>query len=437
MEESMLKFARCMREHGVDVPDPKPGEGIRIGGPGSELDPEDPSFQKAQKACEGDRPRTDRATAAATATARTATSEPATHRPHRRRRRPRHRPGRGGRLDRLRRRARRRRHERRPVGAAVGPGLRRTAPASSGDGSTPQSTAEVERRDLITREESDGTLGYTDERARRQSRPGHADVDGRGGLARPARRRSSTASTPGPCSGSRAASRPGARWRTGSTTAWTSASWSRTSSRSGFDPDKEIDVDTEFDDATEDAIERWQEKTHQEETGRVELGTVVFLPGQTRRIAEVQGTVGGRRRRRHPLHDLDAPRGDVRDRRPRRRPGAGGQVRAGRAARRHDRAAARSPASAAWPRAAATTRPPRTTPTIEVTVRLEAGKGIDAFDQAPVLVRVETEAERDALAVPVGALLALAGGGYALELADCAPRWCRSRSARSPTATCR
>jgi hypothetical protein len=57
-------------------------------------------------------------------------------------------------------------------------------------------------------------------------------------------------------------------------------------------------------------------------------------------------------------------------------------------------------------------------PTIEVTVRLAAGKGVDAFDQAPVLVRVETEAERDALAVPVGALLALAGGGYALELAD-------------------
>jgi hypothetical protein len=53
MEESMLKFARCMREHGVDVPDPKPGEGIRIGGPGSKIDPEDPSFQKAQKACEG------------------------------------------------------------------------------------------------------------------------------------------------------------------------------------------------------------------------------------------------------------------------------------------------------------------------------------------------------------------------------------------------
>ena len=70
-------------------------------------------------------------------------------------------------------------------------------------------------------------------------------------------------------------------------------------------------------------------------------------------------------------------------------------------------------------------------------MRLEAAKGIDAFDQAPVLVRVETEAERDALAVPVGALLALAGGGYALEARRRPPAWCRSRSARSPTATCR
>ena len=37
-------------------------------------------------------------------------------------------------------------------------------------------------------------------------------------------------------------------------------------------------------------------------------------------------------------------------------------------------------------------------------------------------MRVETEAERDALAVPVGALLALAGGGYALEVVRRRPR---------------
>ena len=42
-----------MREHGVDMPDPKPGDGgIPIGGQGTGIDPEDPTFQKAQKACE-------------------------------------------------------------------------------------------------------------------------------------------------------------------------------------------------------------------------------------------------------------------------------------------------------------------------------------------------------------------------------------------------
>jgi hypothetical protein len=58
--DQALKFARCMRAHGVDVPDPQPqGGGIRIGGPrGSRssgpdtLDPQSPAFQSAQKACE-------------------------------------------------------------------------------------------------------------------------------------------------------------------------------------------------------------------------------------------------------------------------------------------------------------------------------------------------------------------------------------------------
>ena len=37
MEQAALKHARCMREHGVDVPDPKPGEGgMILVGPGEE-----------------------------------------------------------------------------------------------------------------------------------------------------------------------------------------------------------------------------------------------------------------------------------------------------------------------------------------------------------------------------------------------------------------
>jgi hypothetical protein len=49
--EAQVKFAECMRENGVDIPDPKPGEGQRIRvGPDSGIDPEE--FEEASKACE-------------------------------------------------------------------------------------------------------------------------------------------------------------------------------------------------------------------------------------------------------------------------------------------------------------------------------------------------------------------------------------------------
>lgn len=51
-EDAMVDFARCMREHGVDFPDPEPGSrgGIRIG-PGR-VDPGDPDLEDARAACQ-------------------------------------------------------------------------------------------------------------------------------------------------------------------------------------------------------------------------------------------------------------------------------------------------------------------------------------------------------------------------------------------------
>jgi hypothetical protein len=41
-----------MRAHGVDVPDPQVGSGgVKIGGDGIKINPDDPHFQAAQKAC--------------------------------------------------------------------------------------------------------------------------------------------------------------------------------------------------------------------------------------------------------------------------------------------------------------------------------------------------------------------------------------------------
>jgi hypothetical protein len=52
-QQQMLAFSACMRVHGIkDFPDPSNG-GLRIQvHPGSDLDPNNPTFQKAQQACQ-------------------------------------------------------------------------------------------------------------------------------------------------------------------------------------------------------------------------------------------------------------------------------------------------------------------------------------------------------------------------------------------------
>jgi hypothetical protein len=53
MKQRALDFAKCMREHGIDMPDPQFEEGGRVTqqlGPGG-IDPNDPKFQEAQEAC--------------------------------------------------------------------------------------------------------------------------------------------------------------------------------------------------------------------------------------------------------------------------------------------------------------------------------------------------------------------------------------------------
>jgi hypothetical protein len=51
MQDQLLKFARCMREHGIDMPDPKMDDGgIRLE-IGKDQDPDSPKFKQAQEAC--------------------------------------------------------------------------------------------------------------------------------------------------------------------------------------------------------------------------------------------------------------------------------------------------------------------------------------------------------------------------------------------------
>jgi hypothetical protein len=54
-KEKALEHARCMRDHGVDMPDPtfdaEGGARIRLGAGRGKIDPEDPEFKAAEEAC--------------------------------------------------------------------------------------------------------------------------------------------------------------------------------------------------------------------------------------------------------------------------------------------------------------------------------------------------------------------------------------------------
>jgi hypothetical protein len=62
-QQQMVAFARCMRQHGMNIPDPKPDGGIQVDG-AKGVGPDDPKFQAAEQACqqylpEGDGGRVD------------------------------------------------------------------------------------------------------------------------------------------------------------------------------------------------------------------------------------------------------------------------------------------------------------------------------------------------------------------------------------------
>ncbi|WP_290104720.1 hypothetical protein [Actinomadura sp. DC4] len=159
------------------------------------------------------------------------------------------------------------------------------------------------------------------------------------------------------------------------------------------------------------ALERLQHHLGVSRTGRLALGDAVFLPGAVR-VTGKQGVLGSPARPGMTLMsatsptpmvsvDLDA--------------GQQTQVATG------DKVTITLPAGTTTPGVVSSVgkvakKPARgSAPTITVRVRpTEPGKV--ELDQAPVQVSIVTGQVRDALVVPVSALLAQAGGGYAVEV---------------------
>jgi peptidoglycan hydrolase-like protein with peptidoglycan-binding domain len=185
----------------------------------------------------------------------------------------------------------------------------------------------------------------------------------------------------------------------------------------GYDPNRVITVDDHFTSATRAAVERWQKVVGLDQTGTVRPGDAVWQPGAVR-VGEHKAAVGDAARPGAPVLevtstarqvtiDLDASRqpyvhaGDPVDIEL-----PGGRTTTGRVASVGKVATAASgndPTSDA-------------SPTVEVTVSLDKPKATGSLDQAPVDAYITTDVRKDVLAVPVNALLALAEGGYAVEV---------------------
>ena len=189
----------------------------------------------------------------------------------------------------------------------------------------------------------------------------------------------------------------------------------------GFDPGT---VDTEFTSTTAAAVTDWQESAGLPETGAVELGRIVFLPG-ARRIGEHRTSVGSvlsagsevldtSSTRRVVTIELDAAlqslarKGDrVEVTLPNQSTLRGRISDVGRVAREKEASDADSGAAPGAEQELV----------IDVTVRLRSARGIGRLDEAPVSVGLAQESRKNVLAVPVEALVARRGGGYGVELA--------------------
>jgi peptidoglycan hydrolase-like protein with peptidoglycan-binding domain len=183
----------------------------------------------------------------------------------------------------------------------------------------------------------------------------------------------------------------------------------------GYDPDGDLEVDGEFDWATEAAVKRWQEDLGVTEDGSVGTDEAVFLRGP-RRVGQLKSAIGSQvgvgapvmdtsSTRRVVTLDLDARRQTlVRKGQSVRIELPNGRVVAGRIAE--------------VGRVATTPEGEDGSPTIEVTITVPGALATGGLDQAPVDVWIAREMRRNVLTVPVTALLALAGGSYAVEIGE-------------------
>ncbi len=182
----------------------------------------------------------------------------------------------------------------------------------------------------------------------------------------------------------------------------------------GYDPDHDMTIDDDWTWATAAAVERFQDARDMTEDGTLTRGEVVFRPGPAR-IGETRATVGQSVAPGAPIGELTSTLREITVAVPADRQDVA-HVRAdvtidlpnGRSARGRIADVAKVADKPASEDADATIA-------VTIAMRGRAAHGT-GLDQAPVDVGFARERRKHVLAVPVTALLARSGGGFALEV---------------------
>jgi hypothetical protein len=175
-------------------------------------------------------------------------------------------------------------------------------------------------------------------------------------------------------------------------------------------------VDNEFSSATATAVKAWQEDLGRDETGSVQPSDIAIVPGDVR-VAELKAQVGAPASgqvltytgtTRTVTVNLDVAKQHL--------------VSQGIAATVTLPDGKTVPGSVTSVGTVATAKPAQqnesTTSTVEVVVTLADQAAAGKLDAAPVDVTLVSEKRENVLAVPVGALVALAEGGYGVQVVE-------------------
>lgn len=305
--------------------------------------------------------------------------------------------------------------------AALAAGVAGWVLLARGDGGTAQAdessgaiaTATVERRDLVERETFDGSLGFADERPLSSGRGGTITrLANEGASVRRGEVLYEVDERPTVLMLGRV---PAYRAMSSGAEGADVRQLQRNLLALGYDDGGDLEATAEFDADTAEAVRDWQEDLGLDRTGVVELGDVAFFPTPRRMGAHTlevgQGVAAGAQvaatttLERVVTLELSASDQDL--------------------VARGDRVRVELPSGeridgrvATVGRVAETdASDPTAEPTVQVDIRLVHDVET-RLDQAPVDVDVETSRASGVLAVPVEALLALAEGGYGLEVVD-------------------